>query len=268
MSWWLWLAAGAAAGSAIGAAAALWAARRTWLAARRLSVRTRGYEHLVELGQLAGGLAHEIKNPLSTINLNLKLLSEDIERHKDDEHQRWQRRLRNVQDEAGRLKGILDDFLRFAGKYELQTSPTDLRRLVSELVDFFAPQATAAKVVMRSSVSDRPVRCNVDGNLIKQAMLNLMINAVHAMPEGGELLLKVYPLRDEGVIEVIDTGVGIPPENLSKVFQVYYSTKARGTGLGLPTTKRIIREHDGHIQVESEPGRGTRFTIKIPMAAQ
>jgi signal transduction histidine kinase len=221
---------------------------------------------LAELGQLAGGLAHEIKNPLSTINVNLKLLAEDLARHDDETHRRWLRRLRSVQEEADRLKDILDDFLQYAGRYELDLAAIDLRRLIDELADFFSPQTEAAGVIMRTALPEAEVRCRVDPKLFKQALLNLLINAVQAMEAGGELLVKLSAQRGRGVVEVIDTGRGMAPEELGRIFDVYYSTKKHGTGLGLPTTRRIVREHGGAIRVESEPGKGTRFTIALPMA--
>ncbi|MFA6135320.1 MAG: ATP-binding protein [Phycisphaerae bacterium] len=262
----LWLIAAALGGLLAGVAVTLWAGRRLWTNVRRLSARAKGAEHLVELGQLAGGLAHEIKNPLSTINVNLKLLSEDLQRYSDEDHRRWLRRLDSVQGETARLREILDDFLRFAGKYEITLTVVDLRQTLGELADFFGPQAETGHVIMRTSLPETPVRCNIDENLIKQALLNLMLNAVQAMSEGGELLIKLTPSRGRAIIEVIDTGPGIAPDDIPKVFQVYYSTKKRGTGLGLPTTRRIIREHEGTIRVESEVGKGTRFIIALPLA--
>lgn len=269
MSEWLCFVIGLVAGGPLWIVGTWWLARRTWRAARRISARAKGLEHLVELGQLAGGLAHEIKNPLSTINLNLKLLSEDLERYGDEDHRRWLRRLKSVQDETARLKGILDDFLRFAGKYELQLAVVDLRELIGELTDFFAPQASAARVVLRTSLPDKEVPCQVDPNLIKQALLNLMINAVQAFsakPDGGELLVRLSTTRKAAVIEVIDTGAGIDRSNLGRIFEIHFSTKGRGMGLGLPTTRRIIHEHEGSIRVESEVGKGTRFVIHLPLS--
>jgi len=258
------------------AAVAVWASRRVWSSAKRLSARAKGRDHLVELGKLAGGLAHEIKNPLSTINVNLKLLSEDLQRYQDEDHGRCLRRLRNVQAEADRLRAILDDFLRYAGRYEMALSVQDVRALVGELADFFAPQAQANHVVLRTALSDAPVYCRVDANLIKQALLNLLINATQAMTRagadqaapdrGGELLIRVQASRGQAVIEVIDTGPGISPEVVERIWEVYFSTKKGGSGLGLPTTRRIIREHEGTIRVESEIGRGTRFVITLPLA--
>lgn len=261
----LWLLAGAVLTGPVWVALTLWFTRRVWRNARKLSSRARAREHLAELGQLAGGLAHEIKNPLSTINVNLQLVAEDLDRLGGDESKRWLRRIENVRREADRLKGILDDFLGYAGEYELTCRHVDLRRLVGELADFFAPQADAAGIVMRTALPDKPVRCNVDADLLKQAMLNLMINAIDAMADGGELIIRMSASAGEALIEVIDTGTGIAPEDLARIFQVYYSTKKSGSGLGLPTTRRIIREHGGALNVESDVGKGTRFTIVLPL---
>ena len=245
----------------------LWGARRVLRLARHLSARARSQEHMAELGHLAGGLAHEIKNPLSTINLNLKLLAEDLQGGPHEEHRRLLARLSSVRQEASRLKDILDDFLRYAGRIELQLVEIDLRQIVSELADFFAPQAQAAQVILRTSLPEQPLPARVDANLLKQALLNLMINSNQAIEHGGDLLIRLAGRRQEAVIEVIDTGRGIPPQDLGRIFEVYYSTKKGGTGLGLPTTQRIIREHGGSIDVQSQPGKGTRFVITLPLNA-
>jgi signal transduction histidine kinase len=264
--WWILI--GALGAGPVWVALTLWASRRVWRSARRLSARAKGRDHLVELGQLAGGLAHEIKNPLSTINVNLRLLAEDLARGHDERHRQWLRRLENVQQEAARLREILDDFLRYAGRYELEPRTVDLRALIGELTDFFAAQAEAAQVVVRTSLPDAPVWARVDPKLIKQAVLNLMLNAAQAMTEGGELLIRVSAQRGGTVVEVIDTGPGIPPDELEKIFEVYYSTKSGGTGLGLPTTRRIVRASGGSLRAQSEVGKGTRFVITLPVAPQ
>ncbi len=270
MSWW-YLIPAFVAGVAFGAISTIMISRRLWQSARRLTMRARGSQQLAELGHLAGGLAHEIKNPLSTININLKLLIEDLQedRPEDESHRRWLRRLENVRTESDRVHGILDDFLRYARHYELQLQAVDLRRLVEELTDFFTPQAEAAGVVMRTSLHDSPVMCNVDSNMLKQALLNLMINAVQAMDEGGELIIRVSTQQDSALLEVINTGgKSIDPEVLPKIFNVYYSTKSGGSGLGLATTRRIVREHCGTISVDSEAGKGTRFSILLDLIKQ
>ena len=263
MSLWSFL-AGAVLFSPLWIAITVWLTRRGRVYTprrRRHAVRD---EQMAELARLAGGLAHEIRNPLSTINVNLKLLAEDLDRYKDEDHRRWLRRLRGVQDEADRLRIILDDFLRFAGKVELVLTETDLRQVVEELGDFFTPQAEAGHIRMRTALPATPVPCRVDVKLIKQALLNLMINAIQATDAGGELLIRMDQVRGQVTIAVTDTGTGIAADELARIFQVYYSTKKGGTGLGLPTTRRIIREHGGTIQVHSEPGKGTRFVITLP----
>jgi signal transduction histidine kinase len=264
----VWLLVGAVLSAPVWIALTAYAGRRLWRATRRLSAKTRGKERFIELGHLVGGLAHEVKNPLSTINVNLKLLAEDLSRHGDEEHRRLAARVDRVRAESARIREILDDFLRFAGKCELAPIDADLRELVEELLDFFAPQAEAANVVLRSSLPDGPLPARVDVNLLKQALLNLMINAVQAMGDGGELLVRLTSQRGRAVMEVIDTGPGIPPEVLPRVFDAYYSTKPGGSGLGLPTTNRIVREHGGEIVVESEVGKGTRFVLKLPLAQE
>ena len=164
MIWWLILAA--LLPGPIWVLLTLRASARMWRSTRRLAARARGTEHLRELGQLTGGLAHEIKNPLSTINMNLKLLSEDFVHHDSELHRRWLRRLDAVQHETQRLHAILDDFLRYAGKHELQLRNDDLRCIVEDLTDFFAPQADAANVIMRTSLGSDAVTCRIDSNLI------------------------------------------------------------------------------------------------------
>jgi len=263
MNGFWWALTGAIATAPVWIILALLIARRTYLTARRLSRRGQGHEHLLEVSKLVGGLAHEIKNPLSTINLNITLLLEDLDRFHDEDHRRLLRRLGSVQGEADRLSGILEDFLRFAGKVELHQSPTDISAMVAELIGFFAPQADASRVVIRSSLPEKPIVCNIDPHFIKQALLNLMINAVDAMDSGGELLIRITDDSNETRIEVIDTGKGIAPDLMERIFEIYYSTKKGGSGIGLAITRRLIRAHGGTIKVESDEGKGTRFIITL-----
>ncbi len=254
--------------------------RRARIAKRRMD----DAERLAELGTMTGGLAHEIKNPLSTLSLNAQLLAEEVADLDipEDEQQRIIRRTESLRRESDRLKGILTDFLQFAGQIRIDPEPHDLNVLVDELVDFFLPQALAAGVQLRTTLARQPAIARVDSALFKQALLNLLINAVQAleaMPTNAnrtrELMIRVEPASsadrsgDERVmhcIHVTDTGPGISAEHLKSVFQPYFSTKKGGTGLGLATTKRLIEEHQGGIEVHTEPGRGTDFVIRLPSA--
>ena len=231
---------------------------------RRRSARLQSVQRLAELGTLTGGLAHEIKNPLSTVLLNLQLLQEDLDTS-DPAYSRLLARLNTVNREASRLRDILDDFLRFAGKIELRREKVDLNVLLGELVDFFAPQAQLNRVQIRVKRYPSPVIVPVDSRLIKQTILNLMINALQAMPNGGELILSISLEGDDARIDVIDTGSGIPADAVDKIFNAYYSTKRGGTGLGLAMSQRIVQEHGGKLTVNSESGKGSDFTVRLPL---
>jgi signal transduction histidine kinase len=241
-----------------------------WFAYRRyerLQQRARDAERLAELGTLTGGLAHELKNPLSTIQLNLQLLSEDIP--DTPASGRLKNRLATVQKETSRLRDTLEDFLRFAGRMELMKKPVELNRMLEELVDFYSPQAQLQRVALRLRKSDGPLNAPIDERLVKQAILNLMINALQAMPEaGGEIILSAASLDGNAILDVIDTGRGMEQATVDRIFDAYYSTKRAGTGLGLAIAKRIIHEHGGGIEVISEPGKGSDFKITLPLDEQ
>lgn len=230
----------------------------------RLQQRAKQAERLAELGTLTGGLAHEIKNPLSTVQLNLQLLQEDLT-PENPAYTRIVNRLKTCERETSRLRDILDDFLRYAGKMELDRKPVELNAMCEDLVDFFLPQAQLQRVQLRLKQAPEPVTVQADEKLLKQAVLNLVLNGVQAMPQGGEMILSVSRRDGEAVIEVIDTGLGISAEAVGKIFDAYYSTKKGGTGLGLAMTKRIIAEHGGAITVNSEPGKGSDFALHLPM---
>lgn len=246
--------------------------REVW-ARKQLAEMTQDMEHqrLAELSQLAGGLAHEIRNPLSTMVLNINLLKEDFDdvscnNKTDDLVRRSRLRLDTLLRESRRLNDILEDFMRFAANHQLECDLIDVHEVIDDLVDFFRPQADSNAIRLLVSDHNQPLVCNIDRKLFSQALLNLFINAQEAMPDGGEIIVRTSREDDQAVIEVADTGEGIEAERIEKVFQAYFSTKQRGTGLGLPTTKRIITEHGGRIRVHSEPQRGTSFTLHMPLA--
>jgi signal transduction histidine kinase len=199
------------------------------------------------------------------VQLNLQLLQEDIGPD-NPAYSRVASRLNTVKNETFRLREILDDFLRFAGRIELEKKPVELGAMLDELVDFYVPQAQLQRVQLRLQRPDTPVVVNLDARLIKQAVLNLMINGLQAMTQGpGELILRLSTGNDEARIDVIDTGPGIDPQSVAKIFDAYYTTKRGGTGLGLAMSKRIAEEHGGKLTVTSEPGKGSDFAITLPM---
>ncbi len=220
-------------------------------------------KQLEELSKLTGGLAHEIKNPLSTIKVNLKLITEDADTA-DPKTTRWLRKIAVVQKESDRLTQILDDFLRYISRSEPNLVPADINDVINDMIDFYSPQASINAVTIRISLCPKSLICKIDADMIKQVILNLFINAIQAMPDGGELIIRTQMIGKNATIEISDTGTGIEPQKLDKIFQAYYTSKPTGTGLGLPTARKIIEAHHGKISVNSQIGKGTSFTITIP----
>ena len=224
---------------------------------------------LEELGKLTGELAHEIKNPLSTIKVNLKLAAEELERPgKDDPTAaRALRKIVVIQKETDRLEQILDGFLRYVSRPELQLASVNINELLSDMVDFYSPQAHSHFITIRQGLSSEPLVCKVDEDMLKQVVLNLFINAQQAM-DGGELMIRTSKQKENAVIQISDTGGGIAPDKLPDIFKPYYSSRPSGSGLGLATAKRIVEAHNGTITVDSEPDKGTSFTIRLPLQAE
>ena len=229
-----------------------------------------------ELTKLTGELAHEIKNPLSTIKVNLKLTREALEdidltepRTAVDRGQQGLasalRKITVIQKETDRLEHIVDGFLRYVRRPDLQLATMDLNELVGDMVDFYWPQAHSHALTLRHSLAAEPLVCRIDPSALKQVLLNLFINSQQASEDGGELMVKTHRRGDRAVLEVSDTGRGIPPEKIAAVFRPYQSWRSGGTGLGLATAKKIVEAHSGTISGHSEPGKGTSFTIEIPL---
>lgn len=218
-----------------------------------------------EIARLAGALAHEIKNPLSTIRLNMELLAEDLGEPETPAGRRALKRVEVVRRECQRLQSLLDDFLNFAKIRRLQLEPTDLNHQIEDVLDFFAPEAKEAGVQIVRYLDPQLPRVMLDREAFRQALLNLLINAKQAMPDGGQLVVRTTPRGEHVELHLIDTGCGMDDRTMARMFEAFFSTKPGGSGLGLPTTEKIIAAHNGHIRVESEVGRGTHFTIELPV---
>ncbi|HZZ72511.1 MAG TPA: ATP-binding protein [Pirellulales bacterium] len=217
-----------------------------------------------EIAALAGGLAHEIKNPLSTIRLNMELLAEDFAEVSSPRERRALQKIGVVQRECLRLQNLLDDFLSYAKLRRLNLQPTDLNDVIDDVLDFFQPQAEASNIsVLRYLDVDLPL-VQIDRETFRAALLNLVLNAEQAMPHGGQLVIRTKPVAQGVGLELIDTGVGMDRETMTQIFDAFFSTKPGGSGLGLPTARKIIEAQNGRISVQSEVGRGTKFMIWFP----
>jgi signal transduction histidine kinase len=219
-----------------------------------------------EIAAIAGGLAHEVRNPLSTIRMNLELALEELAASENPVHLRLLRRLRTIQQECGHVEAILDDFLQFARAGELFLEECQAEQILNDFLDFYGPEARQHHVDLRRHVAADLPAVRVDRRLIRQVLANLVRNAQQAMPDGGLIEIQAFRRGESIVIEIIDTGCGIPEAALSRIFDVFYSTKSGGSGLGLPTVRKIMEAHGGSVNCESEPGRGTRMTLALPIA--
>jgi signal transduction histidine kinase len=227
--------------------------------------RRKEEEAYAEVAELAGSFIHEIKNHLSTLGLNLQLLAEDFQEPVTQPQRRASDRIQRLQTECQRLVDLSNDFLRFARVADLKLESCDVAVVVDEMIDFFAPTARQTNIAIKSYVAAGLPSVQLDPDMFRQALLNLMLNAEQAMPSGGELTIQAGREADCICLSLIDTGQGMPPEVLSRIFKPFFSTKPGGTGLGLATTRKIVRAHGGSLDVQSEVGRGTKFTIWLPI---
>ncbi len=235
-------------------------------------------EHVAFLSRLAGGLAHEIKNPLSTLAINLALLEEEWSKtapgrsggagELTPREQRSLRRVKTLQREVSRMEHILEEFLTFARGAQLNRAPCDLAALTREVLEFVEPEDAALGIRHHADLPVGLPLVMLDERAFKQALINLFKNAREAMPSGGEMLVRVRREGNWAELTITDTGVGMSAEAVDRCFEEYWSDKKGGTGLGLPTTRRIVEEHGGTLSVVSERGRGTSFTLYLPLIVE
>jgi len=218
-------------------------------------------EKLAALGQLAAGIAHEIRNPLTSINILIHSLRERLPSENSQQED-----LKVIEEEIHRMNEIVDQFLRFAKPAPPFFEKTDVLSIVEETLQLLRLQAEKQRIAVEREFQTLPMIL-IDPEQMKQAMLNLLLNAIQAMPEGGLLTLKGRNSEDGQWIHlsIQDSGMGISGEDIDKLFDPFFSTKEGGVGLGLSITHRIIDQHHGKIEVESSPGMGTLFTVWLPI---
>jgi len=221
-------------------------------------------ERLAALGRITAGVAHEVKNPLNSMRLWLENLKESLPSDSDaNSHQAVQ----VLDKEIDRLDTVVKRFLDFTRPMEVKLEQTQLSRLLHEVLEVARPQLQKANVeVVQSLPADVP-EVFVDRDLLKQAVLNLVLNAVEAMPGGGQIRLELTRRAEMAEISVADTGRGIAPENRQRIFQLFFTTRPGGSGIGLASAFRIVQLLNGSIDFKSEVGRGTTFRIELPLAA-
>lgn len=227
--------------------------------------RLRRAENLASLTTLTAGVAHEIKNPLGSISIHIQLIQKALNKSGDEKQEVIQHYLDIVNEEVERLNGIIVDFLFAVRPMDMNLVKQDLNELLRELFEFMQYELEEQGVDLALELDDDLPHLQLDTKYIKQALLNIVKNALSAMPEGGRLLVVTNLSDDQVELSISDSGVGIPEENMAKIFEPYFTTKDFGSGLGLTLVYKIIKEHQGEINLQSKEGEGTTFTITLPV---
>ena len=225
---------------------------------RRLEEDARRNEKLTAMGELAAGVAHEIRNPLNAISMASQRLSREFEPKEDAES--YRELLDTLRTQSARVAQVIDQFLTFARPEKIERRPGDIARTVRETAERFRTIAETRGVAVRVEAPES-LPCQFDPDQITQVLENLMQNALDAQPNGGEIRVRLLVRDGLPVLRIEDDGEGIPPEVLDRVFDLYFTTKPNGNGLGLAVVQRIIAEHGGHVHLESEVGKGTSVEI-------
>lgn len=233
---------------------------------RRMHKRLVHAERLAAIGRMSSEVAHEIKNPLSSISLNVELLGDELKKYPGADTKEAQSLINSIMSEVNRLSGVADEYLQFVRQPKLVYKRCDINGLLESLIKFLEKEAAHKKISFKKAFEENAQRVLMDERLFRQAILNIFRNSFDAMPSGGEISVSAKKLKNDIEILIKDTGVGIPKEYIRRIFDPFFSTKDVGTGLGLSIARDIIREHDGEITCESEKGKGTIFTIRLPIS--
>ena len=237
------------------------------------------------LGRLMAGVTHEVRNPLNAMTIHLELVREHLltlqrnarapvgavlglEGHEEPPHEVSGARehLNVIASEIKRLDEVITGFVRFIRPEELQLNPVNVKALITEVIALVEPDAKRSGITCRVDIADRIPELRADPALLRQALLNLALNACQAMPEGGKLLMGARMEKDRRLaLTVDDTGAGISADKLDRIFDLYYTTKPQGSGIGLSIVYRIVQLHGGEIEVQSTEGRGTTFRLLLPL---
>ena len=220
--------------------------------------------HYHELAELAGSLAHEIKNPLAVIRMNVDLLAEDFADADTPRERRARAKFDVVHDQCARLESLLNDFLKFARVRSLDLVPGNLNEQIESVLRFFSVATHDVNIRVLPHLDGGLPSVLLDKEMLRAALVNLVKNAIEAMPDGGTLTV-ITRITSNGVaLDLIDTGIGMDENTALHMFEAFYSTKEGGSGLGLPTARKIIEAHGGRISVQSDVARGTKFTLEFP----
>jgi len=233
---------------------------------RNLEIKAAEEERLAYIGLLSSGLVHELRNPLNVMSVDMRTLRKQMEEPDKVSREALRNLTARLCRQMERLTGILEEFLRFGKPGELRREETNPNTILKEVLEFVRGDIRKNSIQVRESLDEKLPPLSMDRARIKEAIFNIVMNAIQAMPRGGTLSVHSRR-RGNGVeIELADTGCGLSEEECRKIFDIFYSTKDGGTGLGLPIVRRTIHDHGGTIEVKSRKGEGTTVIISLPRA--
>lgn len=238
---------------------------------KRLETAKLQAERLASVGTMAAQVAHEIRNPLGCLTLNLDLIQKEIDKHADgvpSSPEEGRVLIQDMRAETVRIQRVIEDYLQFARLPKLQRQPVALNVFLEQKLAFLRPELERANVKLQTHFDPALTMINADGEQLWQALLNLIRNSREAMPDGGELTIGTWHDNSQVLLRVGDNGKGMTPEQRQRVFTPFFTTKNSGTGLGLALVQQIVTEHGGHIECESASGQGSAFTICLPLPAK
>ena len=230
----------------------------------RIGTQLQVSERLANLGRITAGVAHEVKNPLNSMRIWLENLKASL----PDVDGLPLQAVRVLDSEIDRLDSVVKRFLDFTRPPDMHQEESSLKEILEEVLAVERPEFDKANVKVETRLASDVPKVLADKPLLKQALLNLLVNAIEAMPGGGQLLLTLRRHQEMAEIEIRDTGRGIPPEHRQRIFQLFFTTRPGGSGIGLASTFRTVQFHNGSIEFESEVGRGTTFRVALPLARQ
>lgn len=232
---------------------------------KRLEKQVLQTERLATIGKMAAKVAHEIRNPLSSISLNAEMLQDEISSYKSVDVEEARALLRAIISEIDRMTALTEEYLQFSRLPESRLARGNLVRMIEETVEFLRHELRQKRVEVELHLQDEVGEVQFDRVQMRRALLNLIRNAAEAMPRGGKLRIRVEQRGQSVITHIEDTGIGIPQEVIGKIFEPFFTTKEVGTGLGLAIVQQIINDHGGQILCTSKVGHGTSFSIILPL---